>query len=280
MKAVVVTGASRGIGEASVRMLDAAGFHVFGGVRDSAAGERLAQVCSDRFTSVTLDVTDAQSIAAAAERITQSTGASGLFGLVNNAGIAVAGPLEFLPIDALRHQLEVNVIGPIAVMQAFLPALRAGHGRIVNIGSIAGRSSLPFTGAYSASKYAVEALTDAMRLELRPWDIKVSVIEPGAVATDIWETSARSADAMLATLPPRALQLYGRVLEGIRRRAAAASSRGLSPDIIARAVMHALTATRPRTRYLIGNDARLRILLEHLPSRIRDGVLSRGIERL
>jgi NAD(P)-dependent dehydrogenase (short-subunit alcohol dehydrogenase family) len=261
-------------------MLDEAGFRVFGGVRDAAAGARLAQQCSDRFTFVQLDVTDSQSIHSAADTITQSLGTSGLHGLVNNAGIAVAGPLEFLPIAALRQQMEVNVIGPIAVTQAFLPALRAARGRIVNIGSIAGRSALPFTGAYSASKYAIEALTDALRLELRPWDIRVSVVEPGAVATDIWETSSRTAAAMMSSLPPRALELYGRLLDGIRRGAAAAPARGLGPDIVARAVMHALTAKRPRTRYLIGNDARLRILLEHLPPGIRDAVLARAIAKL
>jgi NAD(P)-dependent dehydrogenase (short-subunit alcohol dehydrogenase family) len=280
VRAVLVTGASRGIGEACVRMLDEKGFRVFGGVRDAAAGTRLARHCSDRFEFVHLDVTDPQSIRTAADTITQSLGAAGLHGLVNNAGIAVAGPLEFLPIDALRQQLEVNVIGPIAVTQALLPALRSARGRIVNIGSIAGRSALPFTGAYSASKYAVEALSDALRLELRPWDIKVSVVEPGSVATDIWETSSRSAAAMMASVPASALELYGRLLEGIRRGAAASAARGLSPDVVARAVLHALTAKRPRRRYLIGNDARSRILLEHLPTRVRDAVLARIIEKL
>ena len=169
--------------------LDGLGFRVFAGIRKSADGEALQEVASDRLRPVYLDVTDGESIRAAAEIVEAGCGASGLSGLVNNAGIVIAGPLEFLPLVSLRSQLEINVVGQIAVTQELLALLRRARGSIVNMSSVSGRVAAPFLGPYSASKFALEALSDSMRLELRPWGISVSVVEPGPIATPIWEKS-------------------------------------------------------------------------------------------
>ncbi|HEX7049487.1 MAG TPA: SDR family oxidoreductase [Longimicrobiales bacterium] len=271
--AVVVTGASKGIGRACALRLDRRGFRVFAGVRRAADGDALRAEGSDRLTPIHLDVTDADAIAAAADAVAAAENA-GLAGLINNAGIAIAGPLEFLPPDALRRQLEVNVVGLVAVTQAFLPLLRRGRGRIVNIGSIAGVSALPFVGAYAASKHAVEALTDALRIELLPWGMQVAVIEPGGIATPIWETSIETAERLARDYPPEAEAYYGTAMEAVRRAAEHAAQHGGSPDSVARAVEHALTAARPRTRYLVGADARLRAALRFLPDRLRDRLIA------
>ena len=180
-KSVVITGASTGIGAACALHLDQWGWRVFAGVRKQGDAEALRAQGSARLTPVSLDVTDTVSISTAASAVAGAVGAAGLAGLVNNAGIVVPGPIELLPLSDLRRQLEINVVGQVAVTQAFLPLIRAGRGRIVNMGSIAGRMATPFTGAYGASKFALEALTDALRLELQPWGISVSIIEPGAV---------------------------------------------------------------------------------------------------
>lgn len=272
---IVVTGASTGIGAACALMLDHMGFRVFAGVRTEAASAELQRQASHRLTPIFLDVTDAATIATAAGRVAQETGAAGVSGLVNNAGIAIAGPLEFMPVDELRKQLEVNVIGQVAVTQAFLPQLRQGQGRIVFIGSIAGKSAVPLMGPYSASKFALEAVADTLRLELRPWGMHVAIIEPGTIATPIWQKSLAMADALTAQLPPRALHLYGRLIQFVRERAA--SVRGIPPEQVARAVVHALTARLPRTRYVVGRDAQLRLVLERLPTRLRDRVVMRSM---
>lgn len=277
-RAVLVTGASRGIGHATSVRLANAGWRVFAGVRRREDGEALRER-STSIEPVLLDITDGAQIAAVVERIGEATG-SALHGIVNNAGIAVAGPLEFLPLAELRRQLEVNVVGQMAVTQAMLPMLRAAQGRIVFIGSIAGLSAMPFTGPYSASKFALEALADSLRVELRPWGIEVVLIEPGVIATPIWETSTAAADRILADAPPTLQEFYGERLEGLRRRAAKGME-GLPPDVVAKAIEHALTANTPRTRYLIGRDARTRLWLERmLPARARDRVISWALGRL
>src|SRR6266699_3313713 len=274
---VVVTGASTGIGEACALRLDRRGFRVFAGVRREVDGGALKQKASGRLTPIILDVTDASSIKSAAA-VAASLAEEGLSGLVNNAGIAIAGPLEFLPIDELRRQFEVNVIGQIAVTQAFLPLLRKGHGRIVNMGSIAGKSALPFTGPYCASKFALEALTDSLRMELLPWNIPVSIIEPAYVTTPIWQKSLQGGEKVAAMLPPRAHELYGHaiasmhnIVSNIRKTAL---NNDVSADVVARVVEHALTANRPRTRYLVGTAALLRVLLGILPDRTRDRLIT------
>jgi NAD(P)-dependent dehydrogenase (short-subunit alcohol dehydrogenase family) len=218
---------------------------------------------------VLLDVTDVEQVRAVAERVEE------LHGLVNNAGIAVASPLEALPLDELRRQLEVNVVGQVAVTQALLPQLRRSRGRIVLVGSIAGRSALPFLGPYAASKHALEGIGDALRIELAPWRIHVSIVEPGSIATPIWRKGAAIADEIQERVPEETLALYRDRVEAFRRAAAAAGRRGIEPDRVAEVVEHALTAERPRTRYLVGRDAKLRAVFERLPDRVRDRVFER-----
>jgi NAD(P)-dependent dehydrogenase (short-subunit alcohol dehydrogenase family) len=256
---VLVTGASTGIGEATARRLAARGWHVYASVRN--AGE-----APDGTTELLFDVTDGPAIAGAA------LGIDRLDALVDNAGIAIAAPLEFLPPEELSRQLDVNVIGQLRVLQAFLPALREGRGRVVLMGSIAGRSALPFLGAYAMSKHALEAMADSLRVELAPWGMHVAIVEPGTIATPIWTKPQRSADA----LPPQAVELYGERMGAFRRLAAERSSNKAAPvDAVAEAVEHALTAEKPKTRYLVGPDAKRRARVQRLPDRARDRVLSR-----
>jgi NAD(P)-dependent dehydrogenase (short-subunit alcohol dehydrogenase family) len=222
---------------------------------------------------VLLDVTDAKQIAAAAERVDR------LDGLVNNAGIAIAMPLEFVPLDELRHQLEVNLVGQIAVTQALLSALRAARGRIVFVGSIAGKSALPFLGPYAASKHALEAVADSLRVELQPWGIGVSIVEPGTIRTPIWARGAAKADELLAAGESRAGELYGGRIAAMRRVAAKRGAAGAPPETVAKVIEAALTADRPRTRSLVGRDARIRATIERLPARARDRVYDRLLLR-
>ena len=272
--AVVLTGASTGIGAACALDCVARGMTVFAGVRDPRAGEALVAKAGPSLIPITLDVTDERSIAQSVEAVQRVVGEAGLGGLVNNAGIVIGSPLEVIPLPQLRKQLEVNVIGQIAVTQAFLPLLRRGRGRIVNMGSIAGRGTIPLLGPYSASKYALEALTDALRMELQPWGIQVSIIEPGAIATPIWEKSAKEAEGLEASVSKEAKALYSEAVIRIREAIAEAAKRAIPPDAVVQAVHHALTASRPRTRYLIGSDAKLRAwMVKWLPDRIQDKLL-------
>ena len=223
------------------------------------------------FDALRLDVTDAQQIAAAADAV-----GSTLDGLVDNAGIAIAAPLELVPLDELRHQLEVNVVGQVAVTQAFLPALRRARGRVVLMGSIGGRSALPFLGPYAASKHALEAIADSLRVELRPWGIGVAIVEPASIATPIWQKGASRADAMRAGLAPETEALYAPAVARFRKVALSRGPGG-DPGEVAKAVEHALTSDRPKARYLVGRDAHLRAWIERLPTRLRDRVLSRAL---
>jgi NAD(P)-dependent dehydrogenase (short-subunit alcohol dehydrogenase family) len=266
MRTALVTGASSGIGAACARRLAAAGWRVFAGVRregDAPANTR----------EILLDVTSEGQIGAAAQQISE------LDALVNNAGIAIAMPLEFLPLDELRRQLEVNVVGQVAVTQAFLPQLRRSRGRIVFVGSIAGKSALPFLGPYAASKHALEAIADTLRVELRPFGVAVSLVEPGTIKTPIWAKSAELADSLVNGAPPELRGLYGDRISAFRRVAAERGASGASTDAVARAVEEALTQRRPRTRRLIGRDAKLRSGVERLPDRVRDSVYERLLLR-
>jgi NAD(P)-dependent dehydrogenase (short-subunit alcohol dehydrogenase family) len=249
-RTVLVTGASSGIGQACAARLARSGWRVFACVRREGAAPEGAD-------EVLLDVTDPPQLEL--ER---------LDGLVNNAGIAVAGPLEYLPVDELRRQLEVNVIGQLRMVQLVLPALRVAHGRIVNVGSISGRSALPFLGAYAMSKFALEAMTDALRVELRPWGIRVSIVEPGTIKTPMWTRDRPDP-------PPEAMVLYGERLAAFRRFALERSEGGEPAEAVAEMVEEALTSPRPKARYLVGRDARLRAGVERLPSRLRDRVYNR-----
>ncbi len=275
---ILITGCSTGIGEACARWLDRGGHRVFAGVRRAEDAERLRAGASGRLESVTIDVTDARSITSAREAV-EKLGGEGLDGLVNNAGNAVTGPLEYVPLDEFRRQLDVNVVGQLAATQAFLPLLRRSGGRVVFMGSIAGRMTIPFLGPYSASKFALEAIADALRLELQPWGMHVALIEPGTIATPIWTKGAAGADALQARLGARAIEDYGPAMHAMRRAAGQAARRGVSPDLVARVVEHALTARLPKTRYLVGGDARFRALLAQvIPDRLRDRLITRAMK--
>jgi len=274
--AVVVTGASRGIGEACALHLDRLGFLVFAGVRREADGDALKQKACNRLTPILIDVTDTASITSAVNIVANGVGEAGLAGLVNNAGIAVAGPLEFLPLARLREQFEVNVIGQVAVTQAFLPLLQKSKGRIVNLGSMEGRMAMPFLGPYCASKFALEALTDSLRLELRPRGISVSIVEPGVVATPILEKSIAAAEEIVKNLPSQVHDLYDTAISAGRRVADELVKAAIPADVVARAVARALTAKRPKTRYIVGRDARLvAMMARFVPDRIRDWLMAR-----
>ncbi|MBM4187029.1 MAG: SDR family oxidoreductase [Gemmatimonadetes bacterium] len=270
-RTVVVTGASTGIGEAITRRLDRLGFRVVAGVRRSDDAARLAAAASDRLVTVTLDVTEPSQIAAAAARVGELVGDRGLAGLVNNAGIALGGPVEFVPIDLVRRQFEVNVFGMIAVTQAFLPYLRVARGRIVNMGSIAGKAVSPMVVPYGMSKHAVEAFTDGLRLELAGSGIESSVIEPGAVKTPIWDKGASLLAEAERTLPAAALARYGRTIRFFGKLMGYLNETGVSAERVADAVVDALESKTPKTRYLVGRDARLRALVvRFLPNRLAD----------
>jgi NAD(P)-dependent dehydrogenase (short-subunit alcohol dehydrogenase family) len=267
---VLVTGASTGIGEATALHLRELGFDAVAGVRRDEDAERLS---GQGLRTVKLDVTDAAQIDAARAEL----GDGELAGLVNNAGIGLAGPIEFFPIDLLRRALEINLVGQVAVTQAFLPALRRARGRIVNLSSIGGRLALPLGGAYSATKFGLEAVSDSLRRELRHLGVDVIVIEPGGVKTPIWQKGARLADEAAAAMPPEGDQLYGRLMETLRTESAKIEREtGMPPRAVAEVIGTALTASRPRTRYMIGRDARLRwALAKRLPDRAMDSLIAR-----
>jgi NAD(P)-dependent dehydrogenase (short-subunit alcohol dehydrogenase family) len=269
---VLVTGASSGIGEATALHLKELGFDPVAAVRKDEDAERLGV---SGLRTVRLDVTEADQIAAARDEL----GGAPLAGLVNNAGIAVAAPLEFLPLDQLRRQLEINLIGQLAVTQAFLPALRAGRGRIVNVSSIGGRVALPLVGAYNASKFALEAVSDSLRREVRSQGVDVIVVEPGGVKTPIWRKGDELASELTADMPPEAERLYGRLIEALRRQTTKiATETGIEPREVAETIGRALTAKRPRARYLVGRDAKVRDpVAKVLPDRVMDRLIGRAM---
>jgi NAD(P)-dependent dehydrogenase (short-subunit alcohol dehydrogenase family) len=256
-RSIVVTGASTGIGEACARYFDEQGAVVLAGVRREADAERLRDGSSDRLRPLLLDVTDADQIEAAFAEVADVVGPAGLDGLVNNAGVARGGPLEHLPIDEWRDQFEINVFGQVAVTRAAIPLVRAASGRIVFIGSIAGRVSTPFMGPYAASKHAIAAVAEALGHELKPWGIKVSLVEPGVIATAIWGKGRETLNRLDDELPPEAHELYGEVFEEFRASIDKSDASGIPAVEVAKKVEHALTAARPRPRYLVGTDARV-----------------------
>lgn len=276
MRTVLVTGASTGIGRATALRLDGSGWRVFAGVRKPEDAESLQREASERLTPVFLDVTDPEQIAAAAAQIERES-PDGLDGLVNNAGVAVPGPLETIPLDDLRHQLEVNLVAYVAVTQALLPAIRRAEGRIVFLASIGGRIAFPFGGPYHASKFATEAIGDVFRQELRPWGIEVAIIEPGSIDTPIWERGQRKAEDVEAKAPQTNL-LYGAAIEKFKKVIEDTAERGIPPEKVAKAIAHALESSRPKTRYLVGLDAKLQAKLKPLiPTRLFDWIVARQL---
>ncbi len=277
--AVVITGASTGIGRATALFLDRNGFQVFAGVRRDADAESLRKEASENLQPIQLDVVDGRSIEASRKKVEEALGDGGLAGLVNNAGISVGGPYEFLDLDELRRGLEVNFVGPVAVTQAFLPLLRKRRGRIVNVSSIGGRSAFPILGPYNASKYALEAFSDSLRLELSPWGMHVSVIEPGAIATPMFEKGRAHAESMIAQASKEGIELYGEAIEAVLGAFRGMEKGAIPPERVAKQIHHALTAQRPRVRYVVGPDAKVQsLLIRVLPTRLRDGILKRMLK--
>ena len=275
--AVVITGASTGIGEATAIRLATSGFTVFAGVRKDADADKLQSQSLPELRPIKIDVADAKSITAALELVTAEVGDRGLAGLVNNAGISGGGPLEFTGMDEVRAMFEVNVFGLIATTQAFLPLIRKATGRVVCTGSISGRTSVPFVAPYSMTKAAVQSLCHALRVELRPWGIEVVCIEPGSIATPIWDKGLSEFDERAEALPPEAHALYGGLLTKLKALTERTAKTGIPPARVADVVYEALTAKRPRARYLVGMDARAQAALGRMPDRVRDAALSRFI---
>ena len=271
-RSVLVTGASRGLGLDMTRHLVTSGFQVLAGVRSAPDGRRLVAELGAGVTPVVLDVTDARSIAAAAAEIATLVGDAGLAGLVNNAGIGGFGPLEQEPMERFEEIFRVNVFGVQALTQALLPLLRRARGRIVNISSGNGKLAFPFAGPYSASKFALEAMSDTLRMELAPWGIHVVVVEPGAMATDIRVKGVEAWAAEHAELPEADRALYAEQLKAVRGAIHAWEATVAPIDLVSAAVLEALTAPEPKTRYVVGMPEEQIQALVSMPDRERDKV--------
>jgi NAD(P)-dependent dehydrogenase (short-subunit alcohol dehydrogenase family) len=277
MPSVLITGASRGIGRTAALWLAARGWDVLAGVRDPSAAPTDKEVTPvgarvGTITPVTLDITDPEQV----KRLDAALPAH-LDAVVNNAGIVVAGPVEAVGPDELRRQFEVNVIGQTAVTQAVLPRLRSTRGRVVFVSSVSGRIATPMFGPYSASKFALEAMADALRMEVAPWGIRVALIEPAQTDTDMWHHAEDELDSAVAGLDPAHRTLYARHIEGFRRTIPRSMKAASPAEGVAAAIEQALTARRPRARYVVGRDARIQALLGGLtPTPLLDRVLSLG----
>ncbi|GAA2612242.1 SDR family oxidoreductase [Streptomyces tubercidicus] len=275
-RAVVITGASSGLGKDCALHLERRGFRVFAGVRRTEDGARLrAEASSARLRPVLMDVTGEESLRAAAAEVAESVGEQGVWALVNNAGTCLSAPLECVPPDQLRQQLDTNVVGPVAVTQAFLPQLRRSRGRVVNISSGMGSVAMPYLGAYATGQFAKEGMSDAFRRELRPFGVSVSVVKPGAIATPIWDKVREAGEEILNKGPEDIAGRYRAPFEQfLRMNEQRAQSSSTRPEDFARTVFRALTAPRPRTRYCVGPDAWAAATLSRL---LPDSVLDRGL---
>jgi NAD(P)-dependent dehydrogenase (short-subunit alcohol dehydrogenase family) len=271
-EAILVTGASTGIGYATSALLAREDFTVFAGVRNASDSERLGSIAG--IAPLQLDVTDAEQIRDAAHIVHES--GVPLRGIVNNAGIAIPGPLELLPIDELRRQFEVNFFGTVAITQAFLPMLRVSRGRIIFMSSVSGQIATAFVGAYSSSKFAMEAAADALRMELRGSGVGISVVQPGNVDTPIWRKGRRGKDSLLAQAPQATLAHYEKQLNALANLSEHQQRTGIDPDVVASVVLHALQAKKPRARYAVGSPAGwMRRTFTSLPERVRDRLIMR-----
>jgi NAD(P)-dependent dehydrogenase (short-subunit alcohol dehydrogenase family) len=276
--AVLVTGASTGIGEVTALYLDRLGFKVFATVRKERDGDMLSSKGSERLTPILLDVTDKDTISLARKQVTRAVGDSGLLGLINNAGVGFTSPLEFVPLEELRRLFEVNVFGLLAVTQSFLPLLRQAQGRIVNISAAASIFVAPFHGPYAASKWSVNALSKALRLELRPLHVQVSLIVCGSIRTPMWEKAASLSKRITQRYPADAWTLYGSRYQKLRDYFAKIGHTGVAPEVVSRSIAHALTAKRVKNTYFVGPDARLFTIADKLLfGAMREWVILRSI---
>lgn len=271
MPSVLVTGAGRGIGKSIVEHLASRGWDVIAGVRTERDAEAVTALDPQRISSVILDVTDAGQIAALNESLPERLDA-----IVNNAGIVVSGPMETVSTEDWRKQLEVNVIGQLAVTKAVLPRLRKSRGRVVFISSVNGRLSMSLIGAYCASKFALEAAADALRMELRPWGIGVAIVEPAQTDTDMWRTADDMVNEAEATLTTDQRDLYGRHIAGMKKMIPLSQKMAVPTEKVSAVVEEALTARRPRARYVVGVGPKLQVaLMTNMPAWARDRVLRR-----
>ncbi|MFE0186587.1 SDR family oxidoreductase [Streptomyces sp. NPDC058989] len=281
-RAVVITGASSGLGKEAALALEQRGFQVFAAVRKLEDAQRLRdEASSARLRPVIMDVTDEDSIRAAATEVAETMGDEGVWALVNNAGSCVSAPLECVPPESLRQQLDTNVIGTVAVTQAFLPQLRRSRGRIVNISSGVGSVAVPYLGVYATAQFAKEGLSDALRRELRPFGVSVVVVKPGAISTPIWGKVRQSGEGIMSKAPKTIADNYRASFEQFLRaneqRALTSKTR---PEDFARTIFRALTVARPRTRYCVGADARVATTLSRLlPDAVLDRSLSVVVDR-
>lgn len=278
MRSAVVTGASTGIGEASAKLLLDKGFRVFGSVRKQADADRLRSQFGANFTPLSFDVTDEAAVLAAARGVRSSLNGETLAGLVNNAGVAVAGPVLELPADEFRRQMDVNVIGPIIATQAFGPllgsdpSLKGPKGRIVMISSVAGKNGNPLSSAYAASKHALEGLSESLRRELMLFGIDVIIVAPGPVKTPIWSKGQQAVDTSRYTNSP-----YIPALQKVRDFMQHLNSIGLPPERIAEVVVEALTSPRPKVRYQIAPDPMRHLMMAYLPKRMVDRIIAKRL---
>jgi NAD(P)-dependent dehydrogenase (short-subunit alcohol dehydrogenase family) len=276
MPTVLITGTSTGIGEACVALLAARSWTVYAGVRREPDGERLTATHRGDIRPVILDVTNADHITRVVDELATALGDRGLEGLVNNAGVGVGGPVEYLPEDAWRFVFDANFFGIVALTRAALPLLRRGSGRVVHIGSIGGRIASPGVAPYSASKHALEALAEASRIEfaLGGSPVRVALVEPGAVATPIWDKADDSVDALERLFDDADREEYGWMVDQARGFVDQGRRTGVPPSRVAEAVEHALTAPRPKLRYLVGPDAKIAgHVISRLPDRAREAMV-------
>jgi NAD(P)-dependent dehydrogenase (short-subunit alcohol dehydrogenase family) len=286
----LITGASTGIGRATALRLTASGWTVLAGVRDPAAGERLVADASTaatgapsgRLLPLALEVTDTAQVAAAAARVEQEaardgvSSRGGLDALINNAGMGIGGPLELVSAEDLRRQFDVNVLAQVAVTQALLPALRRAGGRIVFVSSIGGRVAMAFTAPYAASKHAIEAFGDALRVELRSSGVQVALVEPGSVATPIWDKSRAEAERVV--IPPELQGVYGAIPAAMDKVLEDTARRGIPPEQVAATIERALAAPRMKARYVVGRDAKAMLIVRRLlPDLVFDRVARRAL---
>jgi len=266
----VVTGASTGIGRATALRLCRDGFHVLATVRRDTDGQSLRQAAPGQLDWLLMDVTDTDQIAEVARAVRDHVGPAGLDVLVNNAGVGLAWPVELVPLDRFRWQFGINVDGQIAVTQAYLPMIRQAAGRIVMIGSIGDRITMPFGGPLAAAKHALRSLTDALRLELAPWNIRVILIEPASIRTNAIDKLDRDVKAAEHDFGPDGWALYGDAFTHMATRALAREAHGSHPDAVAAVISRAVHAAQPKTRYLAGKDARLLATVARLPAPVLD----------
>lgn len=275
-KSVLISGVSSGIGLCCAVHLADKGYRVFAGYRNPADAERLAAT-HPAIIPVPLELTSQTSIENALSTITEQLNGASLHGLVNNAGVVISGPLEFVSLADWRHQLEVNLMGPVALTQLCLPLLRQSRGRIINIGSVSGIMTLPFLSPYSVSKLGLAAISDALRVELNPWGIQVALIEPGNINTPIWEKSLQTAKTAECHYPPDYAHLYGQAMDKVKAFSQKAAAKSIAAEVVAKAVYHALTAPHAKTRYPLGLEVQLRRLLTLLPDTLRDWLIAQQL---